>query len=176
MICSRMLLRCITGSSVRRYCRSRRIKKSISALGAANFPGKRVERQRRDVQPRARFNHRACRLDAGRWPAIRGRWRFCASAITVHDDGDMLRQAVRVQPVEQARFFAIFGCKQFGRLHVWNSQATFAGTAQKLTRSSFTSQRSPVLNLVKRSRSLQRGSLHRKANTASQVRNGAVAG
>ena len=100
-----------TGSSLRRYCRKQAHQKIDFRFGPPPiFQGKRVQGQRRNVQPRAGFDHGARRLHPG---AVAGHARqmppLRPAAIAVHDDGDVLRQPPRVQLLQQARLFAIGG-------------------------------------------------------------------
>jgi hypothetical protein len=48
------------------------------------------------------------------------------ASVAVHNDGDVLRQTPRIQLIEQARFFTIFGFEQLRRLHVWILKNTIA--------------------------------------------------
>ena len=76
MICNRILLRWMTGSSFLRYSRRRRIRKSISALGRRQFSSENAYRVSAGICRRAQVSITA-RADftPARCPAMRGRWR-----------------------------------------------------------------------------------------------------
>ncbi len=88
-------------------------------FGAAPvFHGKSVESQGGNSEPRAGFNHRASRLnsramsgDARQVTALR------PAAVSIHDDGNMLREPVRIQIEEQTLFFKVRGFERFRCFH-----------------------------------------------------------
>ncbi len=69
------------------------------------------------MQPRAGLNHSTRGLhsgavtgDAGQMPPLG------PTPVTIHDDSDMVRQAPRIELVEQMRLFLIVGFEQFRRV------------------------------------------------------------
>ena len=99
-------------------------------FGAAPvFHGKSVERQGGNSEPGARFNHRASRLDSR---AVTGHARQMAplrpAAVSIHDDGNMLREPVRIQFKEQPLFCKVRGFERFRCFH-----ATIPANSMKWT-------------------------------------------
>ena len=120
-----MLFLWMTGSSLRRYSQTHQ-KVDLGLRAPPVLQRKRVQRQRLDLQPGAGLDHLAGGLYAG---AVPGHPRQVAplrpAAVAVHDDGDMLREAPRVELLEEARLLAACRLEQVRRLHVPNPEQFF---------------------------------------------------
>ena len=94
------------------------MRKSTSAWGRRQFRARSVEREAWQLQTRAGFDDFARGFYSG---AVSCNARQVAAlrpaAVAVHDDGEVLGQALQVNFIEKLRFGAVGGFEKFAGFH-----------------------------------------------------------